>query len=305
VIRHRPLIGLVAGVTALASCGSAGPNAATVNGSEISRSDFEDDLDALSGLRGLINPLTAENGSYSGEAVRFWLGIQIEDELKRQAIADAGEAVTDEDLATAEEQLSGGFGSDWEDAPEAARVALTNIVATDIAFGRAISLDREEVQATYESRPADTGTLCLSHILVESEDDALAVLDELDAGADFAELAAERSTEPAAAETGGVLADQDGSPCIPLTTLQSSYDPQFVAGALEALPGTPTEPVESSFGWHVILARPFEEVGDDVVNDASATGRPARIEELRDSADITTDPRYGRWDPEVGGVVAG
>lgn len=303
MIRPRSLLCLLAGVVAVAACGSAGPNAATVNGAEIPRSTFEDDLAALSGLDGLISPLVVENGSYAGDDVRFWLGVAIENELKLQEIAAAGDAVSDEDLRTAEEVLSSGFGERWGEAPERARVTLTNIVATDNAFARAVTVDRDEVQATYQARPADTGTLCLRHILVETEADAQAVLDELEGGADFAELAAERSTEPVAAETGGALMDPDGSPCIPLTTVESGFDPLFVVGALEAVPGTPTEPVESSFGWHVILARPFDEVGDDVVADASAVGRPAKIAELRANADITTDPRYGRWDDELGGVV--
>jgi hypothetical protein len=54
----------------------------------------------------------------------------------------------------------------------------------------------------------------------------------------------------------------------------------------------------------VILARPFAEVGDDLAEliatapgDAALSGRLA-------TADITVDPRYGRWDPARGSVVS-
>jgi hypothetical protein len=298
------LAGTLAAVAVLASCGSSGPSAATVNGAEIPRADFEDDLDALSGMNGVVSQPVPDNGSYDGDDVRFWLGIAIENELKLQAIEAAGESVTPADREQAEERLSTDFGDSWADAPEQARTVLTEVVATDNAFGRAILLDPVEVEATYSTRPADSGALCLRHIVVETEEEANEILDKLEGGADFAQLATERSTEPAAAETGGALVDQDGSPCIALTTAESAFDPQFVAGAVEAVPGTPTDPVESSFGWHVILALPFDEVADDVVATASESGRPARIAELRRDADITTDPRYGRWDDELGGVVA-
>ena len=66
--------------------------------------------------------------------------------------------------------------------------------------------------ACYAESPASLGALCARHILVETESEADDVLAELDAGADFAELAAERSTDPAAAETGGVAAAASASP---------------------------------------------------------------------------------------------
>jgi hypothetical protein len=304
VIRPHRLAGLLALALALASCGSSGPNAATVNGAGIPRADFEDDLDALAGLNGVVSQPVAENGSYTGDDVRFWLGVAIENELKLQEVDAAGESVTQQDRTDAEEALASDFGDSWTAAPERARAALTGVVATDNAFARTLAADPADVQAMYDARPADTGVLCLRHIVVPTRDEASAVVDELASGVDFAALAVERSTEPAAVETGGALTDQDGSPCIPLTTYESSFDPQFVAGALEAIPGTPTDPVESSFGWHVILARPFEEVGEDVVAKTSAASRPERIAQLRRDAEITTDPRYGRWDPELGGMVA-
>jgi hypothetical protein len=304
VTTRRVLTGAVAAAVVLASCGSSSPSAATVNGADIPRSDFEDNLDALAGLDGVVSQPVPENGSWSGDDVRFWLGVAIENELKLQEVAAAGGSVTADDRSAAEEELAASFGNSWQEAPEQARTALTEIVATDNAFGRTITVDEDELRALYDTRPADAGTMCVQHIVVETEDDANAVLDDLASGVDFASAAVEHSTEPAAAETGGALNDGDGSPCIPLATFESSFDPQFVAGALDAVPGEPTDPVESSFGWHVILARPFDEVGDDVVADATALARPEKIAELRRDAEITTDPRYGRWDSELGGVVA-
>ena len=142
--------------------------------------------------------------------------------------------------------------------------------------------------------------MCVRHIVVEDEATATEVLAELDDGADFAELAAERSIEEAAAQTGGALTDpQSGEPCLTSAAAEASFDPAFVAGARDAVPGQPTDPVESSFGWHVILARPFAEVEDSVL---SIHGSQLFADYLAE-ADINVDPRYGRWDADSGQVV--
>ena len=146
--------------------------------------------------------------------------------------------------------------------------------------------------------------MCVRHIVVESEAAAAEVLEDVQDGADFAELAAEVSIEPAAAQTGGALQGDDGSACIPLAQAQGAVDPLLVAGAAGAVPGSPTGPVESSFGWHVVEARPWDEVEESVValydqaaGDVGFTGYLA-------TADIEVDPRYGRWDPLVQTIVA-
>ena len=77
----------------------------------------------------------------------------------------------------------------------------------------------------------------MRQILVETEEEAEEVLAELDGGADFAELAAERSIDPTAAETGGALEVQPGQPCFTLAQAQSQLDPTFVQAAASAVPG--------------------------------------------------------------------
>ncbi len=81
------------------------------------------------------------------------------------------------------------------------------------------------------------------HIIVETEEEAEAVIAELDAGEVFPTLARERSIGPSA-ERGGDLG----------YFFSRRMDPDF-AEALNALePGSYTaEPVETGFGWHVIL----------------------------------------------------
>jgi hypothetical protein len=135
---------------------------------------------------------------------------------------------------------------------------------------------------------------------VENEEEAQDVLAELEDGADFAELAAERSTEPGAQTTGGALEATPGQPCVSIQQAQGGLDPTFLQAAVQAVPGTPVGPVETSFGWHVILARPYEEVADAV---NAAFGEQAFRDHLSE-VDVEIDPRYGRWDSATRSIVA-
>jgi len=81
------------------------------------------------------------------------------------------------------------------------------------------------------------------HILLESEDDAKAVIAELDEGADFVELAKEKSVGPTAERGGDLGYFKKGD---------------MVAEFGEAAFALPvgeysTEPVKSQFGWHVLM----------------------------------------------------
>ena len=81
------------------------------------------------------------------------------------------------------------------------------------------------------------------HILLNTEDDAKAVIAELAAGADFTEVAKAKSTGPSAAQ-GGDLGYFNREQMVPA----------FAAAAFAMEKGAiSTEPVQTSFGWHVIL----------------------------------------------------
>ena len=81
------------------------------------------------------------------------------------------------------------------------------------------------------------------HILVESEEEAVAIIAQLDEGAIFPSLARDYSIGPSG-ERGGDLG----------YFFSRRMDPDFAA-ALNALePGSyTTSPVETEFGWHIIL----------------------------------------------------
>jgi hypothetical protein len=167
----------------------------------------------------------------------------------------------------------------------------------------AVAPDIDRLRALYADNPAKTGVLCTRHILVETEADAKRIVDELATGADFATLASERSIDPTAADIGGALTSGDNQ-CIPLQTVLGSFDPDFVAGALAAREGVPSVPVESSFGWHVILHRPWDEIAESVgqLHQPGDSG-VFLFDGFAATADVAIDARFGTWDP-ITSIVA-
>jgi peptidyl-prolyl cis-trans isomerase C len=79
------------------------------------------------------------------------------------------------------------------------------------------------------------------HILVETEDEAKAVLADLKKGTDFAELAKSKSKDPGSAD-GGDLG----------YFTKDQMVPEFSEVAFKLDKGALSDPVKSQFGWHII-----------------------------------------------------
>jgi peptidyl-prolyl cis-trans isomerase C len=78
------------------------------------------------------------------------------------------------------------------------------------------------------------------HILVESEDEAKAILEQIKGGADFAALAKEKSKDAGA--DGGDLG----------YFTKDQMVPEFAEVAFKMYPGQLSNPVKTQFGWHII-----------------------------------------------------
>jgi parvulin-like peptidyl-prolyl isomerase len=150
----------------------------------------------------------------------------------------------------------------------------------------------------YELGPVESDITCTAHILVEDEAAARDVLARLDLGEDFGELAAELSIDPGSSDDGGVL------PCTTTSTFSQQYIPEYVAGALDAEIGEPTAPVESQFGFHVILVRPFDELTADEL-DQLLTIPQIRFDLAAADLDVYVNPRYGSFEGARGVVPLG
>jgi len=151
-----------------------------------------------------------------------------------------------------------------------------------------------EIEKLYSDSPASAGVLCLSHILVKTEAEAKTVLADLKSGTKFADVAAKKSIEPGADKSGGSLANGD-QPCQALANLQTSFDKDFMIGAVAAKPGVPTGPVKSSFGYHVILSAPFADVKDSVATVVAENPGTTLLAGYMSKTDIKVNSTYGVW----------
>jgi peptidyl-prolyl cis-trans isomerase C len=122
------------------------------------------------------------------------------------------------------------------------------------------------------------------HILVETEEEAEDLIDEIEDGADFQELAREHTIDTNGDE-GGYLGWLD---------VEGVVEP-FGAALIVAAPGEVVpEPIETEFGWHVVLvdeirentAPGLEAVRQDVTVAAESTKLAEFVESLRDSAEV-------------------
>jgi peptidyl-prolyl cis-trans isomerase C len=122
-----------------------------------------------------------------------------------------------------------------------------------------------------------------SHILVETEEEAAALIVELEAGGDFAELAALHSTGPSG-PNGGQLGWFTAGMMVPT----------FEAAVFELEVGEVSAPVETQFGWHIVtlvdvrdLAAPLlEDVQGELIESLQRTRVDQRVIELTDAADV-------------------
>jgi len=126
-------------------------------------------------------------------------------------------------------------------------------------------------------------TITASHILVKTEPEAKAVLEELKKGKDFEELAKEKSTDPGAPQ-GGSLGSFGRGRMVP--------DFEKAAFALKA--GEVSQPVQTRFGWHVIKVtehtegkqQNFEQAKEEIRKALMTDYIQEMIQELQNKAAI-------------------
>ena len=140
------------------------------------------------------------------------------------------------------------------------RAILAQAVATDFVTNNPAT--DEEMQALYaeQIKLAPPLEYKARHILVETQGEAIAVISELEGGADFAELATQKSTGPSGPSGG----DLGWFPPEQMVAEFSSAVVTLGDGEFTKIP------VQTQFGWHVILREdsrespppPYESVTD-------------------------------------------
>lgn len=152
--------------------------------------------------------------------------------------------VLDEIFTQEAERRGLAASADYKQKMELARqAALIQALFVDQAARRPVT--DAEIQANYDAVKAQSsGTEYRArHILVETEEQAKALIAQINAGANFEELAKKNSKDPGSGANGG---DLDFAAA-------GSYVPPFSAAMVKLKKGEMTqEPVKSDFGYHII-----------------------------------------------------
>jgi peptidyl-prolyl cis-trans isomerase C len=123
------------------------------------------------------------------------------------------------------------------------------------------------------------------HILVKTEDEAKAIIADLDKGGDFAKIATEKSQDPGSAAKGGDIGFIGKG-----VTVKPFEEAAF---ALET--GTYTKtPIQSDYGWHIIKveekrnrkAPDFDQVKSQIETYVGRKAQADYVAKLRETAKV-------------------
>jgi peptidyl-prolyl cis-trans isomerase C len=161
----------------------------------------------------------------------------------------------------------------------------------------------EALQTAYDAATAGAtaGTeYNAAHILVATEDEALAVIARIEGGEDFAAIAQEVSLDTGSGAAGGELGWFGPGMMVP------EFEQAVVALADGGGNGAISPPVQSQFGWHVVRlneTRPqqpatLDEMRPQLEDQLRGEAIQARLDELEAAATIVR-PEAGAFDPAL------
>jgi len=195
---------------------------AKVNGEKIYLSEFK----FLYDLQPVKSPELAEQT----------LDYLIQVTILEKAAKEKGITVSKDELTEFESQYKDVGGRDLEQLAKIRKLLDSEVT---------VEVTEEEVKTFLEKNKEELKLpemVNARHILIETKAEAEEVRNQLLNGADFEQLAKEKSIEPAAQSTGGNLG------WFPRGQMVASFE--YVAFSLRV--GKISQPVKTDFGWHII-----------------------------------------------------
>jgi peptidyl-prolyl cis-trans isomerase C len=229
-----------------------------------------------------------------------------------------GQAITEADMRLAESELGSELGSlDAEvkrralteylidnmlfaEAAEAAKLSTTPAfeeqmrylrrrVLREQYFDKTLreSVTEDEARQIYNLRVASMkpeDEFAARHILVDSEAKAKKLRKQIVDGADFAEVAKENSTDPGSKDKGGFLGYFGKGQLVP----------EFEEAVMKLQEGGVSEPVKTTFGWHIIKLEDrrrkepptFDSVKATILNSLVVRKAQEKAAEFRQKAQV-------------------
>ena len=219
----------------LAACSNSSDVVVSTSHGDISQAEFYEEIKRLAGtasMEGLLEQVVLEK------------------------ILNEEYEITDEDIEAEFDKYAEQYGDQFDSlleqsgfTEETFKDNLRFEVLKSKAIAETVEVTDDEIKKYYEQAKYELNG---RHILVETAEEAAAVVEELKAGGDFAKIAEEKSVDTASGAEGGELGWFTVGAMVPAFN-DAAY-------ALEL--NTISEPVQSDYGFHIIEITDKREVED-------------------------------------------
>lgn len=290
----RLLILIVGFALLAAACGSSSSTAATVNGTDITTGDIDDLFYEVD------EEFTAEQTADFLSTLIQWTAV--EQSARTELGYEKDQTAIDAEIETV--LFDSGYVGDLDGFLADQNVSAIGLerYANQLLIEDAVIAEvtptvdvptLEDAQSAIDAAPLEFTEVCVSHILVETEEEAAAVADRLDDGEDFATVATEVSVDSGSGANGGSLGCGSAA----------TYVPAFAEATATAEIGEVTEPVETEFGYHLIVvesrtvATP-EDVLPFMEQQLVFAATDAWLLDAVTAAEVTVEAEYGTWETD-------
>jgi foldase protein PrsA len=304
-------------VMLLSACGSDSGGsltapAAHVGTEEITQTEVQQNVPLFTFLESLSRQPCGQKDAASGETqsaacARFTLTNLIQEHLVDRYAATNKLSVPDSQVSSTTKQLEDRVGGHdqlvqvlaqhhltYADLTELTkRLLLFNEVRRDIASN---DVSDAELKQQYEQNKGQFTEIHAAHILVKDQATAEKISKMVDKK-NFAQLAGKYSIDTGSAKNGGDIGTQQAG----------QLDPTFVQAALALKPGEISKPVQTQFGWHIIMlisakTTPFSKVRAQLLDQQAAQSFDTWLQGQLKNTTIQVNPRYGRLNEQTGAV---
>jgi foldase protein PrsA len=320
------LVVLAAGCSGL---GVRNQDAATVNGVGIPTDRLTEMTKAQLGQQQQQQQQQGQQGQQAQDiegATRQALEGLIQFQLVLDGAKKAGVAIEESDVDARMEQLKqqvAAQGQNYEELLKTRQISEQVLrdqqrvqLAVDLLAVKLVPYSSDaELRKTLDRRKDDFLEVHVRHVLVKDKATADAVRKELASGGDWATVAKRRSIDTQSKDKGGDLGfTAKGATVKPFETAEYRLAAQDdckgkTSGSCES---PISQPVKTQFGYHVlqVVGVRMPQLDNDLraklepeVKNRRQQAIERWFEQQLRSAEVTINPRFGRWDAENGKVV--
>jgi parvulin-like peptidyl-prolyl isomerase len=301
-------------VIGLGACAATDPSAtaADVNGSLVTPGQLDTAAGVFRSVYGVQQQSvcgTEDGPTDTPEAAcnRLALTALVLFQLSDSYAADHGIVVPDSDVTTAIQRFESSYGKDvlqqqldanGVTSEDFAHLMRESIVQNEVAkalYEAKLEQQQGGVRAAYRQSLGDYTIVQVDHILVKTRAEAEQAYQQVTApGAtrnDFLALAKRISIDPSVKQNGGSLG----------SAYAATYTPEFANAVVNMQPGEISNPVHTTFGWHVIRMEakqvtPFAKAKDQILQKGSGPAFHDWATGFAAGEAIDVNPTFGRWD---------